>query len=92
MARPSRIQYEGALYHVLARGNDWKDIFLDEKDRWLFPKTLGRMSNRFDMEIYAYVLMNNHYHLLLRTNQPNLSKSMQWLGVTYTKRFHSEGS
>ena len=47
------------------------------------------MSHRFDVEIHAYVLMDNHYHLLLKTNRPNLSKSMQWFGTTYTRRYNS---
>jgi REP element-mobilizing transposase RayT len=44
---------------------------------------MGEMSDRFNVDIFAYVLMDNHYHILLRTNDPNLSKAMQWLGVTY---------
>ena len=50
---------------------------------------MGEMSDRFDVDIFAYVLMNNHYHILFRTNKPNLSKAMQWLGVTYTRRFNN---
>jgi len=47
------------------------------------------MSDRFDVNIFAYVLMDNHYHILLRTNNPNFSKAMQWMGVTYTRRFNN---
>lgn len=83
-----RIEYEGAFYHVLSRGNEQKEIFHDDKDRSLFTDILGEMSARFSVDIFAYVLMGNHYHLLLRTNRPNISKSMQWLGVTYTRRFN----
>ena len=79
MARPWRIEFEGALYHVLSRGNERRDIYRDREDRLSFMDTLGEMSARFDIDIFAYVLMNNHYHLLLRTNRANLSKSMQWL-------------
>ena len=50
---------------------------------------MGEMSDRFDVDIFAYVLINNHYHILFRTNKPNLSKAMQWLGVTYTRRFNN---
>ena len=64
MARQWRIEYEGALYHVLSRGNERKAIVADDKDRLVFPDTLGQMSNRYDAEIHAYVLMDNHYHLL----------------------------
>ena len=52
--------------------------------------SLGEMSVRFEIDIFAYVLMNNHYHILLRTNRANLSKSMQWLGATYTRRFNNQ--
>ena len=94
MTRPLRIEYEGAFYHVLSRGNERKAIFRDDKDRRLFIEILGEMSARFSVDIFAYVLMGNHYHLLLRTNRVNISKSIQWLGVTYTLRFnikHSRG-
>lgn len=89
MARPWRIEFEGAYYHVLSRGNERKDIFYDDKDRGLFIDTLGEVSDRFDVDVFAFVLMSNHYHILLRTNQGNLSKAMQWFGVTYTRRFNN---
>ena len=88
MARPWRIEYEGALYHVFSRGNNQQDIFVTDDDRYLFLDTIGQMSDRFDNDIFAYALMDNHYHLLLRTPKANLSKSMQWLGTTYTRRFN----
>jgi REP element-mobilizing transposase RayT len=88
MARPWRIEYEGALYHVFSRGNNQQNIFVTDDDRYLFLEALGQMSERFDNDIFAYVLMRNHYHLLLRTPKPNLSRSMQWLGTTYTRRFN----
>ena len=89
MSRPWRIEFEGALYHVLSRGNEGRDIFLDDEDFNIFIDLLGEMSSRFEVDIFAYVLMNNHYHILIRTNRPNLSKAMQWTGVTYTRRFHN---
>ena len=61
MARPWRIEYEGALYHVFSRGNNQQDIFLTDDDRHLFLDTIGQISERFDTEIFAYVLMDNHY-------------------------------
>ena len=61
MARQWRIEYEGALYHVLSRGNERKAIVADDKDRLVFLDTLAQMSNRYDAEIHAYVLMDNHY-------------------------------
>lgn len=88
MARPWRIEFEGALYHILSRGNQRQDIFLNDADRRLFLDTLGQMASRYDIDIYAYVLMGNHYHLLLKTHNANLSKAMQWFGTTYTRRFN----
>ncbi len=88
MTRQLRIEYEGAYYHALSRGNDQQAIFLSDQDRNAFLQTLVRMSERFEVDIIAYVLMDNHYHLLLRTNRANLSKSMQWLGTTYTTIFN----
>lgn len=90
MARPWRIEFEGALYHVLSRGNEQKDIFWDNQDRESFLNCLGEVSARFETDIFAYVLMDNHYHILLRTNRANLSKAMQWLGATYTRRFNNK--
>lgn len=80
------------MYHVLSRGNERREIFFGDDDRQLFMDTLGDMAERFDIELYAYVLMNNHYHLLFRTNRANLSKAMQWFGVTYTNRFNARNS
>ena len=88
MTRQLRIEYEGATYHVLSRGNNQQAIFLSDQDRNTFLQTLARLSERFEVDIIAFVLMENHYHLLLRTNRPNLSKSMQWLGTTYTTIFN----
>jgi REP element-mobilizing transposase RayT len=88
MARAWRIEFDGALYHVLSRGNNHQDIFLTDADRRVFLAVLGKMAARFDVGVLAYVLMDNHYHLLLRTERANLSKSMHWLGTTYTTRFN----
>jgi putative transposase len=88
MSGPWRIEYEGKLYHLLSRGNERSDIFISDKDRTGFLDTVGEMSERFEMDIFAYVLMGNHYHLLVRTRQANLKKAMQWFGTTYTQRFN----
>ena len=88
MARAWRIEYEGALYHVLSRGNERQDIVINDDDRKLFLATVGEMGERFEIAIFAYVLMDNHYHLLFRTNRANLCRSMQWFGASYTKRFN----
>ncbi|MHC4309773.1 MAG: transposase, partial [Planctomycetota bacterium] len=83
-----RIEYEGALYHLLSRGNAGSDIFVDDKDRSRFLDAVGEMSERFDIDIFAYVLMDNHYHLLVRTRRANLKKAMHWFGTTYIQRFN----
>jgi len=88
MARAWRIEYEGAFYHLLSRGNERGDIFIDDNDRHLFLDTVGEMSERFVIDIFAYVLMGNHYHLLVRTQRANLTRAMQWFGATYTSRFN----
>ena len=79
MARAWRIEYEGALYHVLSRGNERQDIVDTEEDRKLFLNTVGEMGERFEVDIFAYVLMDNHYHLLFRTNRANLCRSCSGL-------------
>jgi REP element-mobilizing transposase RayT len=89
MARGWRIEYEGAIYHVLSRGNERRDIFRADADRRLFLKTLGDCCDRFDTDPLAYVLMPNHYHLLLKTRRANLSRAMQWFCGTYTRRFNN---
>ena len=89
MGRAWRIEYEGALYHLMSRGNHGQDIYLNDADRNLFLETLSEMSERFEVDIFAYVLMPNHYHLLVRTNRANLKKSMQWFGTAYTLRFNN---
>jgi len=88
MARQWRIEYPGALYHVLSRGNGRQAIFLTDGDRDLFLDLLQELSERFTIEVYAYVLMGNHYHLLLKTLDANLSKGMQWFGTAYTRKFN----
>ena len=77
MARPLRIEFEGALYHVMARGNARSDIFVDDDDRQLFVDNLGRVSGRFDWRVWAWCLMSNHYHLLVETLEPTLSRGMR---------------
>ena len=84
MARPLRIHSPGAFYHVLARGNERRKIFRDALDCEHFLDLLGEMSERFGMEVWAYVLMGNHYHLIVRPGERPLSGAMQWLGVAYS--------
>jgi REP element-mobilizing transposase RayT len=88
MARQWRIEYTGAIYHVLSRGNGGQEIFRSNDDRQLFLDLLGELVERFNIEVHAYVLMGNHYHLLLKTNDANLSRAMQWFGTSYTRKFN----
>jgi putative transposase len=88
MARPWRIEYPGAIYHVSARGNNRPAIFLDDDDRLDFLSLLDRSSDRFRLHLFAFCLMTNHYHLFLRTPEPNLAAAMKWLNATYTVHFH----
>jgi REP element-mobilizing transposase RayT len=88
MARPLRIEFPGALYHVTARGNERSAIFRDEADRAQFIDVVGRLPERFGSIIHGYVLMGNHYHLLIETPQPTLSKTMHYLNATYTGHFN----
>ncbi|HUJ09265.1 MAG TPA: transposase [Verrucomicrobiae bacterium] len=88
MARPIRVEFEGAVYHVMARGNERKAVFRDDKDRQRFLETLAEMVERFGVRVHAYCLMGNHYHLLVGTPRGNLSQAMGWLQVTYTVRFN----
>lgn len=88
MARPLRIEFPGALYHVTARGNAQQDIYKDDNDRQLFLKLLGNACERHDWVCHAYCLMDNHYHLLIETATPSLSKGMKYLNGTYTQAFN----
>jgi REP-associated tyrosine transposase len=88
MARPLRIEYEGALYHVTSRGNARQDVFLDDEDRQKFLQNLAHVVERFDWICHAYCLMNNHYHLLIETPRANLSQGMQLLNSMLSQRFN----
>lgn len=88
MARPIRVQYEGAVYHVAARGNERREIFRGDPDREMFLETLGEAVARFGLTMRAWCLMPNHYHLILETPMGNLSRGVGWLQTTYTIRFN----
>jgi len=88
MARQWRIQYPNAIYHVMSRGNGRQGIFISDQDHYIFLSLLETLAERFNIEIHAFVLMSNHYHLLVKTIDANLSKAMQWFGTTYTRRFN----
>lgn len=88
MARPPRIERPGAWYHVTARGIERRRIFIDPRDHQHFCELLPAWVERFGLQLHAFVLMGNHYHLLLQTPQPNLSRAMQWLNVAYSIWFN----
>jgi len=88
MARPLRIQYPNAYYHVTCRGNAKEDIFSDNEDRKIFLTLLHRSVITLEVEILSYVLMNNHFHLLLKTPRGNLSEFMRHFNISYTSYFN----
>lgn len=77
MPRKPRIEYDGAVYHVMCRGNRREEIYRDDMDRKLFLETLTEVCARTGWVIHAYVLMDNHYHILLETPEPNLVVGMK---------------
>ena len=89
MARSLRFEYAGAFYHVMARGNARQRIFVQESDRTLFLRSLGEACARTGWRVHAWVLMDNHYHLLIETPEPNLVAGIQWLQNAYTRRFNT---
>jgi REP element-mobilizing transposase RayT len=88
MARPLRLEFEGAVYHLTSRGNARKDIFNDDADREAFLEILGKVVNRFNWLCHAYCLMNNHYHLVIETPEANLSRGMRQLNGVYTQFYN----
>lgn len=88
MPRKPRIEYAGAIYHVMCRGDRREKVFRDERDNEVFLATLGEACGRCGWRVHAYVLMWNHYHMLLETPEANLVAGMQWLQGTYTARFN----
>ena len=88
MPRAVRVQYPGAIYHVMSRGDRREDIFLDDVDRQDFLKTLAEACQKAGFEIHAYCLMRNHFHLVLETPNANLVAGMAWFLSTYTIRFN----
>ncbi len=88
MARGIRIEYPGAFYHVMARGNRRENIFLDDDDRRFFLLALSQACEMTGWRVHAWVLMGNHYHLFIETPEGNLVAGMKWLQNTYTRRFN----
>ena len=88
MARPLRLEFENAVWHLTARGNEQRDIYRDDVDREHFLLLLSESVIRFGWKLFAWVLMSNHYHLVLQTPQPNLSRGMHWLNGRYAQWFN----
>ncbi|MEW6684156.1 MAG: transposase [Nitrospirota bacterium] len=84
MARPLRIEYEGAFYHVTSRGNDRQPVSFGARDVAQWREYLGEAIVRYDCRVHAYVFMTNHYHLVIETLRPNLSRAMHFLNGSYT--------
>jgi putative transposase len=85
MARPIRIEFSGAHYHVTSRGNRQEDIYEDDTDRSVFLSVLEKTGSTYNWLCHAYCLMSNHYHLLIETPDSNLSKGMRQLNGVYNR-------
>ena len=88
MARPLRIEFSGAVYHVTSRGDRRESIFEDDQDRLIFLGIVARTLSRFDGQMLAYCLMGNHYHFVLHTRKANLSSLMRHINGVYTQAFN----
>jgi REP element-mobilizing transposase RayT len=88
MARKLRVQYPGAIYHVMNRGDRREPIFKDDQDRRRFLETLGEACDKTSWQVHAYCLMGNHFHLVVETPKANLVAGMKWFLGTYTSRFN----
>ena len=88
MPRERRIEYAGAIYHVMARGNRRGDLVLDDQDRRRFEETLAEVVEASGWVLYGWALMGNHYHFLFQTPEPNLVRGMSWFQTTWTQRFN----
>ena len=88
MSRPLRLEYPGALYHVTSRGNEQRATFLDDSDRLCFLGLLGEAVRRHKWILTAYVLMSNHFHLVIELTRNTLARGMQWLNGEYGRAFN----
>src|SRR5712671_7492056 len=88
MPRQLRIEYSGAIYHLINRGDRREDIFKDDYDRDRFLSTLGEACKKTGWQVHAYCLMRNHFHLVIETPLINLVAGMKWFLGTYTSRFN----
>jgi len=90
MARPLRLSFENAFYHINARGNRREKIFYSSRDKEVFLKRLKEMLIKYSMICYAYCLMDNHYHLFIKTNKSNLSQGIHYLNSSYANWFRNK--
>ena len=90
MPRALRVEYEGATYHVMCRGNSGVRILSVQEDTDLWLKTLAEACERSQLIVHAYYLMRTHYHLLLETPNGNLVEGMKWLQATFTQRYNAQ--
>jgi REP element-mobilizing transposase RayT/predicted DNA-binding protein YlxM (UPF0122 family) len=90
MARQLRIEYKGAFYHIISRGERRENIFNDNNDKLKFLEKIGEAVDKFNLKIHCYTLMDNHFHLLLETPEGNLSKAMHYLNTSYSNWFKSK--
>jgi putative transposase len=88
MSRPLRVEYPGAVYHVTSRGNGRAAIYLSDADRWKFLGILADTIQKYNWLCHAYCLLDNHYHLIIETPDPNLSLGMRQLNGVYTQAFN----
>ena len=89
MPRPLRIEYAGACFHVINRGNYRRNLFTGSGAAATFERTLAEAAERFHWRIHAYVVMSNHFHLAVQIAEPNLSDGMKWLQGTWIRRYNS---
>jgi len=92
MVRPLRVQYPGAVYHVTCRGNERRQIYKDDRDRKRFLEILTQSIKTYNIRLYSYVLMDNHFHLLVETPLGNLGEFMRHFNITYTSYFNRRHS
>ena len=91
MARKLRVEYPGAIYHVMNRGDHREPIFQDDDDRREFLRTLAESCVKTTWAVHVYCLMGNHFHLVIETPQGNLVSGMKWFLGNYTRRFNRRG-
>jgi putative transposase len=88
MAQKLGVEYDGAIYHIMSRGDLHEPIFRDDRDRVRFLDTLAESCEKIDWQVHAWCLMPNHFHLVVETPSPNLVEGMKWFLGTYTGRFN----